>query len=281
MEPRRRCGFTLIEVLVVVAIIALLVAVLLPSLASARERARRTVCAAQLKQFSHSTTMYENDSKDVLPGPIHPALELETFRKDASQDYEQWHLLYLTRRYFLDRGASGKSTDEVAKCPTAFQISKNQLKNTYGKSDYRRPFSYALNNWNAVASDSFRFGTDPERYFGWPDDFWQNTPAPFAAKSANPPASSKPKKVNVIRQPGREWAMADAFRYSDDEAGRMQAKYPARKVGDWSVGTYQLRFAREDNLIPDRPFHSEGINVGMFDGHVEYQRPWRGSVQPK
>jgi len=50
-------GFTLIEVLVVVAIIALLVAILLPSLSAAREGARATVCGTNLKQNLNAVQM--------------------------------------------------------------------------------------------------------------------------------------------------------------------------------------------------------------------------------
>ncbi|MEP0845073.1 MAG: DUF1559 domain-containing protein [Phycisphaerae bacterium] len=64
--PRRAVGFTLIEVLVVVAIIALLVAILLPSLARAREQARMTVCKSNLKQLSNGMNFYVADNK-VLP----------------------------------------------------------------------------------------------------------------------------------------------------------------------------------------------------------------------
>jgi prepilin-type N-terminal cleavage/methylation domain-containing protein len=46
----RQAGFTLIEVLMVVAIIALLVAILLPSLATARNQARLMICGANMKQ---------------------------------------------------------------------------------------------------------------------------------------------------------------------------------------------------------------------------------------
>jgi prepilin-type N-terminal cleavage/methylation domain-containing protein len=59
--------FTLIELLVVVAIIAVLVAVLLPALASAREQARTTGCAANLKQFGLSFQFYMNDNSDTMP----------------------------------------------------------------------------------------------------------------------------------------------------------------------------------------------------------------------
>lgn len=52
--PRKQGAFTLIEVLVVVAIIALLVSILLPSLASAREQAKVAVCAAHQSQIGKS-----------------------------------------------------------------------------------------------------------------------------------------------------------------------------------------------------------------------------------
>ncbi|MBI1374023.1 MAG: prepilin-type N-terminal cleavage/methylation domain-containing protein [Phycisphaera sp.] len=57
----RRAGFTLIELLVVVSIIALLIAILLPSLKNARESAKATVCLAQLHELGHTVHMYANE----------------------------------------------------------------------------------------------------------------------------------------------------------------------------------------------------------------------------
>jgi prepilin-type N-terminal cleavage/methylation domain-containing protein len=69
--PYSRTGFTLIEVLVVVAIIALLVAILLPSLARARDQAQTTACASNLRQLHYAFTMYAHDNKGVYPGSTH------------------------------------------------------------------------------------------------------------------------------------------------------------------------------------------------------------------
>ena len=62
-----RSAFTLIEVLVVVAIIALLISILLPSLASSREQAKRVSCANHLHQVSLALTTYAVDFKGRLP----------------------------------------------------------------------------------------------------------------------------------------------------------------------------------------------------------------------
>src|SRR5881394_1440888 len=60
-------AFTLVEILVVIGIIALLLALLLPSLARARESARRTQCLANIAELGRAVLLYANDNKDHLP----------------------------------------------------------------------------------------------------------------------------------------------------------------------------------------------------------------------
>ncbi|NLE57188.1 MAG: prepilin-type N-terminal cleavage/methylation domain-containing protein [Planctomycetes bacterium] len=59
-----RRGLTLIEILVTTAIIALLAAILLPSLSAAKSQARRSLCMSNLKQLSLASAMYLDDQHD-------------------------------------------------------------------------------------------------------------------------------------------------------------------------------------------------------------------------
>ena len=63
----KKTGFTLIELLVVVAIIALLIAILLPSLAKAREAAKRTICGQNVKGILGSCNIYARDNENWWP----------------------------------------------------------------------------------------------------------------------------------------------------------------------------------------------------------------------
>lgn len=60
-------GFTLIELLVVISIIAMLLAILMPSLALVKEKAKFVVCKTQLKQYGLAVKLYLNDWDDRFP----------------------------------------------------------------------------------------------------------------------------------------------------------------------------------------------------------------------
>jgi prepilin-type N-terminal cleavage/methylation domain-containing protein len=66
-------GFTLVELLVVISIIALLIAVLLPSLSRAREQARRAKCASQQKQIITAYSLWAQDHQNFWPPRCGPA----------------------------------------------------------------------------------------------------------------------------------------------------------------------------------------------------------------
>jgi prepilin-type N-terminal cleavage/methylation domain-containing protein len=70
MKRRSLSGFTLIELLVVIAIIAILAAILFPVFAQAREKARQSSCASNLKQLGTAVLMYTQDYDETYPTGI-------------------------------------------------------------------------------------------------------------------------------------------------------------------------------------------------------------------
>jgi prepilin-type N-terminal cleavage/methylation domain-containing protein len=91
-------GFTLIEMLVVIAIIAILASVLFPVFARARENARRSSCLSNLKQLGLAMMQYSQDfDEKMVPGFIdHGVAGAYTLPNGAAGSrYMQWyHMLY-------------------------------------------------------------------------------------------------------------------------------------------------------------------------------------------
>src|SRR6476620_9325305 len=78
----QRAAFTLVELLVVIGIIAILIAILLPTLNRARESAKRTQCLSNLRQLHTALVLYAQTNKDAVP--------LGYWRNEKQYNYALW-----------------------------------------------------------------------------------------------------------------------------------------------------------------------------------------------
>jgi type II secretory pathway pseudopilin PulG len=89
----------LVELLVVIAIIGVLVALLLPAIQAAREAARRSQCANNLKQIGLGLLNYESTKKHFPPGRYKPA----GITEKNMLSWSVWHLPYIEQGNLFDR----------------------------------------------------------------------------------------------------------------------------------------------------------------------------------
>ena len=75
-------AFTLVELLVVIAVIGILAALLLPVLSTAKEKVKRTTCQNNLRQINLGVRMYCDDSSDVSPVAKYPAMAYKKLMKN-------------------------------------------------------------------------------------------------------------------------------------------------------------------------------------------------------
>jgi len=105
-----RKGFTLLELLIVIAIIGILAAILLPALARALEAARRFSCASNLKQWGLIFKMYAGESRGgMFPGPQN------TLFIDGSKGNPYWYVCGVDSRALYPEYLSDPG---IAVCPS-------------------------------------------------------------------------------------------------------------------------------------------------------------------
>lgn len=235
-------AFTLIEVLVVVAIIALLISILLPSLAAARRQARSVACRANVHQMGIALTMYTNQYG------YYPGHHL----KDDSQDqYILWPIRLM--RFMKGAGGGTRGQYQVYWCPD---------------SKYKKHWDGQQRLWRSSTNirpndcNNFDYG-----YNDWGVNETHSTPgAPNLGLGAHIVTQTTPRleikdgevRFEKVKRP------ADMITIADNDADD-----PNGKPGEWDTAIDPI------DDPPDREWpgfrHDKGCNVLWADGHADWQ----------
>jgi prepilin-type N-terminal cleavage/methylation domain-containing protein/prepilin-type processing-associated H-X9-DG protein len=139
MSRRRQTrGFTLVELLVVIGIIALLISILLPALTKARAAAQTTACLAQMRSLGQSVFIYQANNKSYLP-PLSQWAN-GSFGGNSFRGFNLWGLLKV------------QAGSNAAACPTALQMEAPRWSTANNGS--RALYSYKYNWFLAGAENN-------------------------------------------------------------------------------------------------------------------------------
>ena len=124
---RRECAFTLVELLVVISIIALLLAVLLPALNTAKRQATIVVCGTRVKQITTASLMWASqDSKGRLPmGGLHGNWGREG-KPCVDFDYDDGFSMSIGEYFKIASGMTGISGEFDESCIAISEDTVNQ-----------------------------------------------------------------------------------------------------------------------------------------------------------
>jgi len=150
----KNAGFTLVELLVVIGIIALLISILLPALSKARQQAGLVACAAKMRQLANAVMLYSVNNKGSYPPTAATGFN-STYNRPTLYPAGGEGLLipYLGKITKTTVSGSGSSSDKLYVCPAQLDVAPTDNTNA--------GYTYKYNNYigGAEPNSGFWFGT--------------------------------------------------------------------------------------------------------------------------
>ncbi len=159
--PAGRRGFTLVELLVVVAIIALLVSILLPSLGRAKEQARMVSCMSNLRGLHLAFAYYTAENNNWWPAAGGWGGDI----RSSANDWHEFTWDLILHPYYQQYGLLHCPSDKLLRDYDGFAVPQ----------DRRYPRSYAINGavtWIGPSDWGENYSPPYDNMEGWPWPGW-------------------------------------------------------------------------------------------------------------
>lgn len=264
MPRRPRLGFTLVELLVVIALVVLLVALLLPALGQARHAARTATCLSQHRQIAASFQTYAVEFTGHFPMynrgvSSHVTLKEKKYSPTADEGHLWWS--YLIK-------FAGLPNSKAIYCPeSGFTDSTHDgnprtlggsQQRTSTKEDIWPNGAYHGGVWKgSIGMRSFGKTINPWSYNGWSGPYGPFPDRPYRTISS---LSSRQMVIDTVRRSFIPW-------WSPAEV--IAAQYdPYKDAGSgYTVGQHSVITDAPSVNIAIR--HGYRTNATFFDGHSQ------------